>query len=180
MIDRSNEQVYVPDDGTFELRGPSRSYGFEGKASIRLTRFVSLDGGFTRVTNSFYRGTTPRLYVDSAPHTVASSGLTVSGWRGIYSSLRYRHIGNYRLDGSDATIRAAGHDVIDMAITKSLRPWLDLNVDVQNLTNKHYYETQNFFVSRVHPDAESRERVHGTPGYPIGITVGVTLRFQEK
>src|SRR5262249_6977853 len=35
LIDRSNEQVYVPDDGTFELKGPSRSYGFEGKTSLR-------------------------------------------------------------------------------------------------------------------------------------------------
>ena len=26
-IDRSNEQVYIPDDGTFEFKGPSRAYG---------------------------------------------------------------------------------------------------------------------------------------------------------
>jgi outer membrane receptor protein involved in Fe transport len=29
LIDRSNEQVYIPDDGTFEFKGPSRAYGFE-------------------------------------------------------------------------------------------------------------------------------------------------------
>jgi len=114
LIDRSNEQVYIPDDGTFELKGPSRSYGFEGKTSIRVTRFVSLNGGITHVTNSFYRGTTPRIYVDCAPHTVANTGLTLSTWQGIYSSLRYRHIGNYRLDAADASIRASGMDVIDV------------------------------------------------------------------
>src|SRR5262245_14662121 len=31
LIDRSNEQVYIPDDGTFAFAGPSRSYGYEGK-----------------------------------------------------------------------------------------------------------------------------------------------------
>src|SRR5262249_30762284 len=36
LIDRSNEQVYIPDDGTFEFQGPSRSYGYETKASIRI------------------------------------------------------------------------------------------------------------------------------------------------
>jgi len=61
-----------------------------------------------------------------------------------YISLRYRHIGNYRLDGEDATIRASGHDVLDLAITKPLRPWLDLNFDIDNLTDKVYYETQNY------------------------------------
>src|SRR5262249_41060170 len=36
LIDRSNEQVYVPDDGSFEFKGPSRAYGFEAKTSIKL------------------------------------------------------------------------------------------------------------------------------------------------
>src|SRR5689334_6084766 len=99
----SNEHVYIPDDGTFELKGPSRSYGYEGKTSLRLTRCVSLSGGITQVTNSFYRHTSPRVYVDSAPHTVANAAVTLSGWHGIYSSLRYRHVGNYRLDGEDAS-----------------------------------------------------------------------------
>ena len=180
LIDRSNEQVYVPDDGTFELKGPSRSYGFEGKTSLRLTRFVSLNGGITQVTNSFYRATEPRLYVDSAPHTVANAGFTLSGWLGLYGSLRYRHVGNYRLDGEDPAIRASGLDVLDLAITKSLRHWIDLNLEVDNLTDKVYYETQNFFESRVSPTGPIVERIHGTPGYPIGVTVGLTLHLSGK
>jgi hypothetical protein len=180
LIDRSNEQVYIPDDGTFELKGPSRSYGYEGKTSIHLTRFVSLNAGVTQVTNSFYRATSPRMYVDSAPHTVANGGLTLSGWHNIYASLRYRHISNYRLDGQDAAIHASGLDVLDLAVTKTLRPGLDFNFDVDNLTNKIYYETQNYFESRVTPTMPAIARIHGTPGYPIGITVGLTIRFGEK
>src|SRR5436190_15248390 len=94
LINRSNEQVYIPDDGTFELKGPSRSYGYEGKASVRLSRYVSFNGGITQATNSFYRGTLPRIYVAGAPHTVANGGLTISEWRRAYASLRYRHYGN--------------------------------------------------------------------------------------
>jgi outer membrane receptor protein involved in Fe transport len=180
LIDRSNEQVYIPDDGTFELKGPSRSYGYEGKTSVRLTRYLSLNGGLTQISNSFYVGTLPRIYVDSAPHTVANGGLTLSGWRSVYASLRYRHIGNYRLDGADARIRASGLDVADLAITKTLRPGLDLNFDIDNLTSKTYYETQNYFESRVSPGAPAMERIHGTPGYPIGFTAGLTFRFGEK
>src|SRR3989441_6225824 len=179
-IDRSNEQVYVPDDGTFELKGPSRSYGYEGKASIRISRYLSLNGGLTQVTNSFYRGFFPRIYVDSAPHTVANGALTVYGWRNAYASLRYRHIGNYRLDGEDATIRAAGLDILDLAITKPVRPWVDLNFNIDNLTDKAYYETQNYFQSRVLPASPSLQRIHGTPGYPFGLTVGLTFRLGEK
>jgi hypothetical protein len=28
LIDHSNEQVYIPDDGSFEFKGPSRAYGY--------------------------------------------------------------------------------------------------------------------------------------------------------
>jgi len=65
-IDRSNEHIYIPDDGSFEFKGPSRSYGFEAKASLEITHRLSLNAGLTKVANSFYLGTSPRIYEDSA------------------------------------------------------------------------------------------------------------------
>ena len=38
-IDRSHEQVYIPDDGSFEFKGPSRAYGFEAKSGDLLWKF---------------------------------------------------------------------------------------------------------------------------------------------
>ena len=35
LIDHSNEQVYIPDDGSFEFKGPSRAYGYEAKRPWR-------------------------------------------------------------------------------------------------------------------------------------------------
>jgi outer membrane receptor protein involved in Fe transport len=180
LIDRSNEQVYVPDDGSLEFAGPSRSYGYEVKASVQLTRFLSAEGGLTQVLNAFYRGTRPRVYVDSAPHTVANAALTLSGWRGFSGSLRYRHAGNYRLDGEDARVRASGLDVLDLSLTKRVRRWLDFNLSVDNLTNKRYYETQNYFESRLRPGDPAASRIHATPGYPFGVTAGLTFRFFGK
>ena len=71
-------------------------------------------------------------------------------------------------------------DVLDLAVTKPIRAWVDLNVDIDNLTGKVYYETQNYFESRVPPNALSLQRIHGTPGYPFGLTVGLTFRLGEK
>ncbi len=62
LIDRSNEQVYIPDDGSFELKGPSRYYGWEAKTSVQIIRHLALNGGFTQVSNAFYRGKSPRIY----------------------------------------------------------------------------------------------------------------------
>ena len=181
LIDRSNEQVYIPDDGSFELKGPSRSYGWEAKTSVQLTHNLLLNGGFTQVSNAFYRGTMPRVYVDSAPHSVANSGLTVVNWRGFNGSLRYRHISAYRLDGIDPRIRATGLDVVDLSMSKQIRHNLDFNFAVDNLNNKSYWETQNYLQSRLQTELVAPPpRIHGTPAYPIGVTVGLTFRLGEK
>jgi outer membrane receptor protein involved in Fe transport len=180
LIDRSNEQVYVPDDGQVEFREASRSYGFEFKTSAQLAKRLALSGGLTHVGNAFYRGTHPRLYVDGAPRTVANAALILSGYRGFNVSLGYRHAGGYRLDGEDARPRASGLDVVDFSLTKRVRRRVDFNFAVDNLTNKRYFETQNYFESRLKPGEAPVTRIHGTPGYPFGVTAGLTFRFSGK
>src|SRR5262245_33855826 len=80
IIDHSNEQVYIPDDGSFEFKGPSRATGYELKVSAQITKYLSFSSSLTQMTNVFYRGTTPRVYVDSAPHTVADARLLFSAF----------------------------------------------------------------------------------------------------
>jgi len=178
-IDRSNEQVYIPDDGTFEFKGPSSAYGFETKASVEITHKLTLNGGVTKVANAFYRGAFQRIYVDSAPHFVANAGLTVSSWKGWSGSLRIRAINHYRLDGADPSIAASGHTVLDFGLSRRIRRGVEFNVALDNLTNRDYYETQNYFASRL-PGQPPISRIHVTPGYPLTATVGMTFRLRGK
>jgi len=195
LIDRQHEDVYDPDNGTMDYQGPSRSYGWEAKTSVQLTGHVNWNAGLTQVSNAFFLGTSPRQYVDSAPHSVGNSSLTLSEWHGLYSSLRYRRIGRYLLVNPDYgpdtvsflpaspyanayETHATGLDVVDFAAAKKLFGDLEWNLSVDNLNNKQYFETQNFFYSRVTPTAPLEARVHGTPGYPIGFTTGLTWRFE--
>jgi hypothetical protein len=178
-IDRSHEQVYVADDGSFEFKGPSRAYGYEAKMSVELPRKISLNGGLTKVANAFYRGTFPRVYVDSAPHFVANAGLTLAGWKGWSGSLRLRAINHYRLDGEDASIVAAGHTVVDFGMSRRIRRGVEFNFSLDNLTNRDYWEVQNYFESRL-PGQAAVSRIHGTPGYPLTATVGLTFRLRGK
>jgi TonB dependent receptor-like, beta-barrel/TonB-dependent Receptor Plug Domain len=180
LIDHSNEQVYVPDDGSIEFAGPSRSDGYEVKTSVQVTRYLSMNAGLTQIMNAFYRGTHPRLYVVNAPHTVANAGLVLASFHGFTGSLAYRHVGNYRLDGMDAGLRASGLDVLDFSMSRRIRRWVDFNFAIDNLTDKHYFETQNFFASRVHPGDPVIARIHGTPGYSRDATVGLTFHLFAK
>jgi len=180
LIDHSNEQVYIPDDGSFEFKGPSRAYGYEAKASVAINRYLSLNGGLTKIGNAFFKGGAHRVYVDSAPHFVANAALTMAGWRGWSGSLRMRAINHYRLDGEDPSIVASGLTVFDLGLARQVRRGLELNLSVDNLTNRDYYETQNYFESRVTPDALMVARIHGTPGYSLTAVVGLTFRLRGK
>ncbi len=180
FINRSNELVYVADDGSLEFFGPSRTYGWEGKTSFELTHRLTFSGGITKVSNAFYRGTSPRIYVDRAPHFTANAGLTLANWKGWSGSVRMRAINGYRLEGEDAAIRAAGHTVFDFSAVRRLRRNVDFNFSVDNLLNRSYYETQNYIESRPFRDGPPAFRIHATPGYPLTLTVGITARFGGK
>ena len=179
-IDHSNEQVYIPDDGSFEFKGASRSWGYEGKASVAVTRKVSLSGGMTKISNAYFRGGDHRVYVDSAPHLTANAALTVAAWRGWSGSLRMRAINHYRLDGDDPSIVAQGYTGFDFGVTRRVNHHTELNFTLDNLLNRGYYETQNYFESRVSPLAPVVSRIHGTPGYPLTAVVGITMHLGGK
>jgi len=180
LIDHSNEEVYIPDDGSFEFKGPSRVYGYEAKTSVAISRRLSLSGSLTKIGNAFFKGGDHRVYVDSAPHFVANAALTLAGWHGWSGSLRMRAINHYRLDGEDPSIAASGHTVFDLGLARQLRRGIELNLSFDNLTNRDYYETQNYFESRVSPEAPIMGRIHGTPAYPLNAVVGLTFRLRGK
>jgi outer membrane receptor protein involved in Fe transport len=90
-----------------------------------------------------------------------------------------RAINHYRLDGFDPSIVASGHSVIDLSASRQIRRGVELNFSAENLTNRGYYETQNYFVSRL-AGQPAIARIHATPGYPLTLMAGLTFRLFGK
>ena len=126
-------------------------------AQQRITGF-STEGAKTHYVESMGRASY------SSPHRVGDARLTFSGFRGFYGTLAYRHTGNYRLDGEDSRIRASGSDVLDLSIRQRIKSWIDFNFSIYNLTNKRYFETQNYFESRARPGDPIVARVSWNTG----------------
>lgn len=78
----------------------------------------------------------------------------------------------YRLDGEDPSITASGQTVFDLSLVRRISRSVDLNLTVDNLLDRDYYETQNWFESRL-PGQPTQFRIHGTPGYPRQLAVGI-------
>jgi outer membrane receptor protein involved in Fe transport len=62
-------------------------------------------------------------------------------------------------------LSASGHTVFDLGLSRQLRRGMEFNLTLDNLTNRDYYETQNYFESRL-PGEDAIWCIHGTPGYP--------------
>ena len=91
-----------------------------------------------------------------------------------------RAINHYRLDGEDPSIVASGHTVFDLGLSRRIVRGVEFNLALDNLTNRDYWETQNYFESRLQNEAAPVTRIHGTPGYPLTATVGITIRLKGK
>ncbi len=64
----------------------------------------------------------------------------------------------------------------DFSVAKRLRRRVDFNLAIDILFNKRYFETQNFFESRMlRPGDPVSARIHATPGYPFGVAAGLTF-----
>jgi outer membrane receptor protein involved in Fe transport len=87
---------------------------------------------------------------------------------------------NKLLDGDNPSIVASGHTVFDLGVAKQINRKLELNLSLDNLTSRDYYETQNYFESRVTAVAPIAARIHGTPAYPLTAIAGITMRFGGK
>ena len=180
LIKRSNEMVYVADDGSNELVGPSRGYGFEVKTSTQLTRFLSINASITKVGNSYYVGTEPRVYVDRAPRFVGYTGITLSEWHGWSGSIRFRAINRFYVNGEgEFPQRAPGHSVTDFSMSRRLTKNIDFNLSIDNVFDRTYYETVDSYTSALKGQAPM-ERFHVTPGYPITFVGGVSIRLFNK
>jgi outer membrane receptor protein involved in Fe transport len=75
---------------------------------------------------------------------------------------------------------ASGHTVFDLGLARQIRRGVELNLSLDNLTNRDYYETQNYFDSRVTPYAPVIACIHGTPGYPLTAAVCLTFHLHGK
>jgi len=91
-----------------------------------------------------------------------------------------RTINHYGLDSQDNTILAWGHTVWDMGIARRIRRGVEFNLTINNLADRLYWETQNYYESRIAGETAASSRIHATPGYPLTVMAGITVRFGGK
>lgn len=168
------EFVYVGDAGIVEPSGKSTRYGFDLSIRHQLlpSLFVSGDANYT-----IARATEEKLgndYIPLAPDFTAQAGLYYKN-DGFYAGLNMRHIAN-RPANEDNSLIAEGYTVFDTNLGYSWKK-LQFEIQVQNLFDVDWNETQFATESKLRNETESVEEIHFTPGTPFFAKAKIAYQF---
>ena len=169
------EFVYVGDAGIVEPSGKTKRQGMELTYRYQPLSwlFWNLDANYTyaRAMNE------PKgeNYIPLAPDFTLTTGLNFLFESGLYGSLNTRHLAN-RPANEDNSIVANGYTVTDFNIGYKWQN-INLGIQIQNLFDTEWNETQFATESRLKNETESVEEIHFTPGTPFFMKASIQYNF---
>ncbi len=169
------EFVYVGDAGIVEPSGKTRRQGVDLSYRYQPLQwlFWNLDANYTYARSiDEPKG---EDYIPLAPDFTFVSGLNFLFKSGIYGSINVRHLAN-RPANEDYSIVAKGYTVTDLNAGYKWRK-MSFSVQIQNLFNTEWNETQFATESRLQNETESVEEIHFTPGTPFFIKGTINYNF---
>ncbi len=124
---QQSETIIDPDVGADSAGPPSRRYGLELNATVRINRYLEFYGGasadHTRFTRPFDDGTGHEgLHITDAPVATGSLALYLADLGPWSAGLSYRYLGNYPLSSGPCSNTAAVHDFPGVATSCANAP----------------------------------------------------------
>ncbi|CAL2103089.1 TonB-dependent receptor [Tenacibaculum sp. 190130A14a] len=169
------EFVYVGDAGIVEPSGKTNRQGIDFSLRYEPIHqlYFNLDANYAHARAK--DEPIGQNYIPLAPDFTLTSGLAYKGESGFYGGIQLRHIGD-RPANEDNSIVAEGYTVADLNVGYTLKN-VSFGLQVQNLFDVDWNETQFATESRLQGEATSTEEIHFTPGTPFFLKGSVTVNF---
>jgi outer membrane receptor protein involved in Fe transport len=176
-IDLQSELVFVGDEGTTEIRGPSRRQGFEVATRGQVWGPLYVNGSFTWTQAKFRNGDAIPL----APEFTAYGAAILRWPEGVTSQLQATYLGVRPLI-EDRSIKSPSWIVFDW--TQRYRLPIKLpygHVEtfyfIQNLFNTDWEQATFAFESKLKTEPSGVTGIHFVPGNPRTFMGGVAWHF---
>jgi hypothetical protein len=169
------EFVYVGDAGIVEPSGKSQRLGVDLSVRYQPIDWLlfNLDANYAhaRAVNQ----PSGQDYIPLAPDLTIVGGVKGRHHSGVYGGMNLRHI-NDRPANEDNSIVAIGYSIIDFNVGYEIGPF-DLGIQVQNLLDSEWNETQFATESRLQDELYPVEEIHFTPGTPFFMKAILVFKF---
>lgn len=176
-IDLQSELVFVGDEGTTEIRGPSRRQGFEVAARGQVWGPLYVNGSFTWTDAKFRNGDAIPL----APEYTAYGAAILTWPPGLTSQLQATYLGVRPLT-EDQSIKSPSWIVFDWTQRYRLpirlpHGRLEAFYFIQNLFDTHWEQAIFAFESRLKNETAGVMDIHFVPGNPRTVMGGLAWYF---
>jgi outer membrane receptor protein involved in Fe transport len=169
------EFVYVGDAGIVERSGRSRRKGLDLGMRYQPAHWLFIYSDLNLANPRSVDNTEGANYIPLAPTLTNTGGLSFTPTNSINGGLRYRHVAD-RAANEDNSIIAKGYTVVDFNVNYIFRKIM-LGLEINNLLNTEWNETQFATESRLKNERASVEEIHFTPGAPFFVKGKVTYMF---
>lgn len=169
------EFVYVGDAGIVEPSGKTRRQGIDFSLRYEPVNqlFFNLDTNYTHARA--IEEAEGENYIPLAPDFTLTGGLNYKHKSGIYGGVNLKHISD-RPANEDNSINAEGYTITDLNLGYQWKKVI-LSIQIQNLFNVAWNETQFATESRLKNETNAVEEIHFTPGTPFFLKGTMTFNF---
>ncbi|HEY6085046.1 MAG TPA: TonB-dependent receptor, partial [Nitrospira sp.] len=177
MLDLQSELVFVGDEGTTEIRGPSRRRGVEVATRGQIWGPLYINGSVTYTKAEFRNGDAIPL----APEVTAYGALLLQWPEGLRSQLQATYLGIRPLV-EDRSVKAPSWVDVDLSEryvlpVKLPHGRLEAFLFIQNLFNTKWEQATFYFESRLRNEAAGVNDIHFVPGNPRFFMGGLAWYF---
>ncbi len=169
------EFVYVGDEGVVEPSGKTDRRGIDIGGRYQLANYLFLDTDFNYTKSKSIDEPASANRIPLAPVLTAAGGLSLQYPNQFSASLRYRYIKD-RPANEDNSIVAEGYFILDFNASYTFKK-LTLGLNIENLLNREWNETQFATTSRLFEEPEEVEEIHFTPGVPFFLKGQIKYSF---
>ena len=178
QLDLQQELIFVGDEGTTEVRGPSRRRGIEFAARGQIYGPLYINGSVTYTKAELRNGDAIPL----APEVTAYGALLLQWPEGLRSQLQATYLGVRPLI-EDRSVKAPSWVDVDLSEryvlpVKLPHGRLEAFLFIQNLLNTKWEQATFYFTSRLRNEApEGVADIHFVPGNPRFVMGGLAWYF---
>ncbi|MCE3006734.1 MAG: TonB-dependent receptor [Bacteroidetes bacterium] len=169
------EFVYVGDEGIVEPAGKTERQGAELDLRYQPLRWLiaNLDATYTfaRLTEA----TTGEDRIPLAPTFTLTGSLSARMRSGMYASIRMRNLADRPANEKNSVV-ARGYTIFGLSGGYQAAR-LGLELQIENLFDVDWNETQFSTLTRLKDETEPVEEIHFTPGTPLSVRAQLTYRF---
>jgi outer membrane receptor protein involved in Fe transport len=174
-LDLEQEFVYVGDEGIVEAGGRTRRYGLEFSARWQPLNWLYADADVTYAVARSKDEPQGANYIPLAPGLTATGGLSAQLTPNFRLGLRYRQLTD-RPANEDFSLVAEGYEIVDLVMQYRWKRF-EWGLNIENLLNSEWKETQFETESRLRGEANSVSEIHFTPGSPFFARLSMQVNF---